>query len=194
MHELQLRTLLPSTKRSQRIITANAKDTHSRCFISGDSPAAFPWTTDSCDKSLSRIQNPHPHNLCLPTCFRTPLAIVSVHSGDCRSWARALPPTAGVDHWSCLCGSVMQQGVQLVNVASKKESHKLSEIALSCNFLISDFQYGVVTSFLEGSWVDKVYVDSCITFGFIRVLDGGRWVIVGCYNGSQYKKGWKPLV
>jgi len=24
-------------------------------------------------------------------------------------------------------------------------------------------------------------------------LDVGRWVIVGCYNGSRYKKGWKPL-
>jgi len=23
---------------------------------------------------------------------------------------------------------------------------------------------------------------------FIRVLDGGRWVTVGCYNGSRYKK------
>jgi len=21
----------------------------------------------------------------------------------------------------------------------------------------------------------------------------GSWVIVGCCNGSQYKKGWKPL-
>ena len=25
------------------------------------------------------------------------------------------------------------------------------------------------------------------------VLDGGRWVIVGYYNGSLYKKDWKPL-
>jgi len=24
-------------------------------------------------------------------------------------------------------------------------------------------------------------------------LDRGRWVIVGCHNGSRYKKGWKPL-
>jgi len=24
-------------------------------------------------------------------------------------------------------------------------------------------------------------------------LDGGRWVTVGCYNGSRYKNGWKPL-
>jgi len=24
-------------------------------------------------------------------------------------------------------------------------------------------------------------------------LDGGRCVIVGCYNGSRYKKSWKPL-
>ena len=29
---------------------------------------------------------------------------------------------------------------------------------------------------------------------FIGVLDEGCWAIVGCYNGSRYKKGWKPLI
>jgi len=29
---------------------------------------------------------------------------------------------------------------------------------------------------------------------FSRVLDWGRWVIVGCCNGSRYKKRWKPLI
>jgi len=24
-------------------------------------------------------------------------------------------------------------------------------------------------------------------------LDRGRWVTAGHYNGSRYKKGWKPL-
>jgi len=22
----------------------------------------------------------------------------------------------------------------------------------------------------------------------------GSWVVAGCYNGSRYKKGWKPLI
>jgi len=27
-----------------------------------------------------------------------------------------------------------------------------------------------------------------------KAWNGGRWVIVGRYNGPRYKKGWKPLV
>ena len=50
-----------------------------------------------------------------------------------------------------------------------------------------DTQRGHET-FLEGLRVDF----SCTRLSyicFIRVLDGGRWVMVGCYNGSRYKKG-----
>ena len=47
--------------------------------------------------------------------------------------------------------------------------------------------------FLEESRVDILWTQlhyiCCL-----QVLDGGRWVIVGCNNGSQYKKCWKPLV
>jgi len=34
-------------------------------------------------------------------------------------------------------------------------------------------------------WSSHIYpVTSC----FVRVLDRGRWIIEGCYNGSRYKE------
>jgi len=47
--------------------------------------------------------------------------------------------------------------------------------------------------FLEGSRVD-VLCTRLYYIWFIRVIDEGRWVIVGCYDGSRYSKGWKPTV
>ena len=43
--------------------------------------------------------------------------------------------------------------------------------------------------FLEVSWVDILYT-TALHF-LCSILDGGRWVIVGCYNGSWYKKRLK---
>jgi len=64
----------------------------------------------------------------------------------------------------------------------------------------SSFQPVVTTlngrePFLEMSRVDILctHTQLCYIF-FIRVLNGNRWLIVGCYNGSMYKLGWKPLL
>jgi len=45
-----------------------------------------------------------------------------------------------------------------------------------------------VNRFLEGSRVD-ILCGQLYCICFIRVLDGGRWVMEGCYHGSWYKKG-----
>jgi len=50
------------------------------------------------------------------------------------------------------------------------------------------FNLGGRELFLEGSGLD-ILCTQLYYICFIRVLDGGRWVIVGCYNGSWSKKG-----
>jgi len=62
--------------------------------------------------------------------------------------------------------------------------------ASACN---SGFQPGVATPeccepYLEGSRVD-ILCKQLYPICLIRVLDGGRCVTLGCYDGSQYKKG-----
>jgi len=42
--------------------------------------------------------------------------------------------------------------------------------------------------FWEGSRVD-ILCTQLYYIPFIRVLDGGSGVVVGCYNASPYKKG-----
>ena len=57
------------------------------------------------------------------------------------------------------------------------------------------FNLGVTTPDrepLEGARVDILCAQLYYTC-FIRVLDGVRWVRLGCYNGSRCKKGRKPL-
>jgi len=48
--------------------------------------------------------------------------------------------------------------------------------------------------FLEGSRIDILCLCTQLYYiCYIRHLDRGRRVIVGCYNGWRYKKCWKPL-
>jgi len=48
-------------------------------------------------------------------------------------------------------------------------------------------------SFLEESRID-VLCTQLYYICFIRVLDGGRLVMVGCYNKSRYNRGWRSLL
>jgi len=47
--------------------------------------------------------------------------------------------------------------------------------------------------FSEGSRADFLCTQLYYMW-FDRVLDGGPYVIVSCYNESRYKTGWKPLL
>ena len=61
----------------------------------------------------------------------------------------------------------------------------VSKIGLCKN---SGFHPGDREPFLEGSRAD-ILCTLLHYICFVGVLDGGRWVIVGCYNGPRYKKG-----
>jgi len=85
----------------------------------------------------------------------------------------------------------------IVSVASLKQfwelpfSHKL--VFLSQWFLTWDPRPP------DGSWnifegvASRILCTQLYYTCFIRVLDGGRWVMLDCYHWSPYKICWKPL-
>jgi len=57
------------------------------------------------------------------------------------------------------------------------------------NFLAAVvFNLGSLTVFFGGR-EQIFYAHSCVTFSLCEFQMGGRWVVVGFYNGSRYEKG-----
>jgi len=117
--------------------------------------------------------------------------------------------------WSCLVITryVARQQISLIggttttSVSSERKRRNLENaticmhtFTLCLNKLVNGFAFQPggrdpqrgCESVLDGSRID-ILSTQLYYICFIRVIHGGLWVILGCFNRSRCKKGWKPL-